>query len=275
METYFAKLAAEHRTRIQLEQSIINSLGCQQDCMKIPTMGITIIIASMEEAAIGLYRDQPVSFCSGDACALDSYRKCLLLQISDQISKRTQPREFEKVTQQKCRTAESAARGILTIDFVNAQKLQRDTELSERTRELIDYVLKNIRKEVVVSYAEDLTKVDPSRKSCKMPLCGDRPCISLITDPEYKCAIGYEGEKTVITLKLVTERGGKPLANISWSVIAPSGDILAEETPAVLRLDESSGVTSFRAIARYKGRTYEQEFEARPGVDSEVEVLAR
>jgi hypothetical protein len=192
----------------------------------------THLIGSMEEAAQRHYREQPVSFCADDACPLDAYRKCLLRQVSDQVSRRTEPREFERVAQQTCNSAQQAARIVLTIDFTNAQKLQRDPELSGKTRDLINDVITDIRHESVISYAEDLTKVQPGRKSCRPQLCGDRPCIRIDSEPEpeYKCAIGslpQDGRpKAVITFKLVKEQGGQTVPNTSWAVLAPSGDVV-------------------------------------------------
>jgi hypothetical protein len=188
-EEFFANQATEMRKFSQLLQSIGHRLACQGDCMKFPTSGTTMLIASMEQAALRRYKDQPVSFCSGDACVLDAYSKCLLLQIPAQITRRTKPRVFEKVAQQECMSTENTARVVLTIDFANAQKLQQSAELGENTRELIEAVIRNIRHEIVVSYAEDLTKVQPGRQSCKTAMCGDTKCISLEQDSEYKCAI--------------------------------------------------------------------------------------
>jgi hypothetical protein len=149
-------------------------------------------VASMEEGAIRLYREQPVSFCSSAACPLDAYRKCLLLQISNEVTRRTEPRDFEKVAQGRCGTTFEAARSTLSIDFVNVQKLQQAPELSGRTRDLIAEAITDIRHEIVISYAEELTKVQPKRKSCRPELCGSTPCLSLDPEPEpeYKCAIG-------------------------------------------------------------------------------------
>jgi hypothetical protein len=197
METEIEKILAGSRAEStnkvpQYVQSIIDGGLCQMNCMKIATSGITILIAGMEEAAVRIYTERPVSFCSDDACPLDAYRRCLLLQISEQVSRRTELREFDKVAQQTCRTAESAARAGLTIDFMNAQKLQLDSELTGKTRDLINDVITDIRHENVITYAEDLTKVQPGRKSCREKLCGDVPCIRVgpEREPEYKCAIG-------------------------------------------------------------------------------------
>jgi hypothetical protein len=173
----------------QYVRAMMIRIMCGSDCMKYPSSAAIMMIYSLEERAIQLYKDQGVSFCSGDECLMDIFRKCMILQISDVLPKRPKPRDFEKVAQANCKDKENAARGVLTIDLGNAQRLQQEVQLSERTRALIDGVFIGIRHAAVVSYAEDLTKVVPGRKSCKTPMCGDRTCISLEDEPEYNCAI--------------------------------------------------------------------------------------
>ncbi len=77
----------------------------------------------------------------------------------------------------------------------------------------------------------------------------------------------------LITLKLVGERGGEAIANTSWSVITPGGDVIKESTGVFPRVVLAEG--EYRAIARNEGRTYERDFKVITGVDGEVEVLAR
>jgi hypothetical protein len=78
----------------------------------------------------------------------------------------------------------------------------------------------------------------------------------------------------LITLKLVSERGGDPIAsNTSWSVITPGGDVIKESTGVFPRIVLAEG--DYRAIARNDGRTYERDFKVVTGVDGDVEVLAR
>ena len=77
----------------------------------------------------------------------------------------------------------------------------------------------------------------------------------------------------LITLKLVSERGGEAIANTSWSVITPGGDVIKESTGVFPRIVLAEG--DYRAIARNEGRTYERDFKVITGVDGEVEVLAR
>jgi hypothetical protein len=149
----------------------------------------------MESTVDRLYSedDKQMPICSGEACVLDAYRTCLYLQLSDVISKRAKPREFENMAQQKCKAQERAARSKLITDFVAVQKQQLDGELSQKTRGLIEEVISDIRHKIVVSYSEDLIKVQPGRKSCKTEMCGDYTCIYLDgtsdAEREYDCAI--------------------------------------------------------------------------------------
>jgi hypothetical protein len=77
----------------------------------------------------------------------------------------------------------------------------------------------------------------------------------------------------IITLKLVGERGGDPIANTNWLVITPGGDVIKESTGVFPRMVLAEG--DYRALARNEGRTYERDFKVVTGVDGEIEVLAR
>jgi hypothetical protein len=77
----------------------------------------------------------------------------------------------------------------------------------------------------------------------------------------------------VITLKLVSDRGGEALANTAWSVITPGGDVIKESIGAFPRVVLSEG--EYRAIAKNEGKVYERPFNVVNGVDAEVEVVAR
>jgi hypothetical protein len=77
----------------------------------------------------------------------------------------------------------------------------------------------------------------------------------------------------VITLKLVSDRGGEALANTAWSVITPGGDVIKESIGAFPKVILSEG--EYRAIAKNEGKVYERAFNVVNGVDGEVEVVAR
>ncbi|WP_420135745.1 hypothetical protein [Rhodopseudomonas sp.] len=77
----------------------------------------------------------------------------------------------------------------------------------------------------------------------------------------------------VITLKLVSEKGGEALANTAWSVLTPGGDVVKESIGAFPRVILSEG--EYRAIAKNEGKMFERGFNVVNGVDGEIEVLAR
>jgi hypothetical protein len=77
----------------------------------------------------------------------------------------------------------------------------------------------------------------------------------------------------LITLKLAGEHGGDAIANTTWSIITPGGDLIKESTGVFPRVVLAEG--DYRAIARNEGRTFERDFKVVTGVDGEVEVLAR
>lgn len=77
----------------------------------------------------------------------------------------------------------------------------------------------------------------------------------------------------VITLKLVSDKGGEALANTAWSVITPAGDVIKEYNGAFPRVILSEG--EYRVIAKNEGKVYERPFNVSNGVDGEVEVVAR
>ena len=76
-----------------------------------------------------------------------------------------------------------------------------------------------------------------------------------------------------ITLKLVVERNGEAIANTAWSVLTPGGDVIKESIGAFPRVVLAEG--EYRAIARNEGKVFEREFKVTPGVDGDIEVLAR
>ena len=76
----------------------------------------------------------------------------------------------------------------------------------------------------------------------------------------------------VITLKLVSEKGGEALANTAWSVITPGGDVIKESIGAFPRVVLSEG--EYRAIAKNEGKVFERPFNVVNGVDGEIEVVA-
>ncbi|MDQ2953730.1 MAG: hypothetical protein M3R18_02170, partial [Pseudomonadota bacterium] len=59
----------------------------------------------------------------------------------------------------------------------------------------------------------------------------------------------------VITLKLISDRGGEALANTAWSVLTPGGDVIKESIGAFPRVILAEG--DYRVIARNEGKVFE------------------
>ena len=76
-----------------------------------------------------------------------------------------------------------------------------------------------------------------------------------------------------IMLKLVSKKGGEALANTDWAVLSPAGDTITESKGAFPRVILAEG--EYKVIARSDNKVYQQDLKVIPGVDGEIEVLAR
>lgn len=77
----------------------------------------------------------------------------------------------------------------------------------------------------------------------------------------------------VITLKLVAQTGGEALANTQWSVLTPGGDVVKEAVGAFPKVVLAEG--EYSVVAKNDDKTFNGKFKVEPGVDREIEVLAR
>ena len=76
-----------------------------------------------------------------------------------------------------------------------------------------------------------------------------------------------------LTIKLVNAPGGGALANSTFTVLTPGGDIVRELAGAFPSLVLAEG--EYVVIARHDARTYQATFTVVSGMDRDVEVLAR
>lgn len=74
-----------------------------------------------------------------------------------------------------------------------------------------------------------------------------------------------------MTLKLVNNPGGEALANTSFSILTPGGDVIRELIGAFPSLVLAEG--EYVAIARHENKTYQATFKVASGQDRDVEVL--
>lgn len=74
------------------------------------------------------------------------------------------------------------------------------------------------------------------------------------------------------TLKLVNVPGGEALANTSFTILTPGGDVIRELIGAFPSLVLAEG--DYVAIARHDGRTFQAEFKVQSALDRDVEIIA-
>jgi hypothetical protein len=75
------------------------------------------------------------------------------------------------------------------------------------------------------------------------------------------------------TFKLVSQAGGEAIANTSWSILTPGGDVIRESIGAFPTMILAEG--NYTVVARHDGRVYTREFDVKSGVDGDVEVIAK
>jgi hypothetical protein len=74
------------------------------------------------------------------------------------------------------------------------------------------------------------------------------------------------------TLKLVGQPGGEALANVSWLILTPAGDQVAESVGAFPTIVLAEG--DYSVVAKHLGQVYTRSFSVEPGYDREWEIVA-
>jgi hypothetical protein len=76
-----------------------------------------------------------------------------------------------------------------------------------------------------------------------------------------------------LTLKLVNKPGAEALANTTFTVLTPGGDVIRELVGAFPSMVLAEG--EYVVIARHDAKTYQSTFEVQSGMDRDVEVVAQ
>jgi hypothetical protein len=76
-----------------------------------------------------------------------------------------------------------------------------------------------------------------------------------------------------LTLKLVNTAGAEALANTSFTILTPGGDLIRELVGAFPSLVLAEG--EYVVIARHDAKTYQSTFEVQSGLDRDVEIIAQ
>jgi hypothetical protein len=75
-----------------------------------------------------------------------------------------------------------------------------------------------------------------------------------------------------LTLKLVNKPGAEALANTTFTVLTPGGDVIRELVGAFPSLVLAEG--EYVVIARHESKVYQSTFQVQTGMDRDVEVVA-
>jgi hypothetical protein len=76
-----------------------------------------------------------------------------------------------------------------------------------------------------------------------------------------------------LTLKLVNKPGAEALANTTFTVLTPGGDVIRELVGAFPSLVLAEG--EYVLIARHESKVYQSTFQVQTGMDHDVEVVAQ
>ncbi|MEF3368106.1 hypothetical protein V3H18_16345, partial [Methylocystis sp. 9N] len=177
------------------------------------------------------------------------------------------------------------AGGLRLIDMLGeaqipAQRLSVSIYVPERGNSEAKLVLANAKADEVIalpegSYHVVSTLLDTGQSAQG----GGANATNSVVTADLKIPAGKLIEATLrhhaatITLKLVKQRGGEALANTSFSVLTPGGDVIRELIGAFPSLVLAEG--EYVAIARNEGKTYQGHFKVQSTKDADVEIVMR
>ena len=117
-----------------------------------------------------------------------------------------------------------------------------------------------------------------SGKSAVLPPPAAIPSNSIV-NADIKVTSGKLIEVTIrhrcatITLKLVNKAAAEALANTTFTVLTPGGDVIRELVGAFPSLVLAEG--EYVVIARHDAKIYQSTFQVQTGIDRDVEVVAQ
>ncbi|HZZ23203.1 MAG TPA: hypothetical protein VFE60_11795 [Roseiarcus sp.] len=117
-----------------------------------------------------------------------------------------------------------------------------------------------------------------SAKSAVLPPPTAIPSNSMV-NADIKVISGKRTDVTIrhrcatLTLKLVNKAGAEALANTTFTVLTPGGDVIRELVGAFPSLVLAEG--EYVVIARHDTKVYQSTFQVQTGMDRDVEVVAQ
>ncbi|MCQ4191173.1 hypothetical protein, partial [Methylocystis suflitae] len=176
------------------------------------------------------------------------------------------------------------AGGLKLIDKLGdaqipAQRLSISIYVPERGNSEAKLILANANADQVICLPEGAYHVVSTLLDTGQGAQGGTNQTNSVVTADLKIPAGKLIEATLrhraatMTLKLVKQPGGEALANTSFSVLTPGGDVIREMIGAFPSLVLAEG--EYVAIARHEGKTYQGTFRVQSTKDSDVEILMR
>jgi hypothetical protein len=174
------------------------------------------------------------------------------------------------------------AGGLKLIDklgdaTIPPQRLAISIYVPERDNSEAKLVLANARAGEVISLPEGPYHIVATLLDTSGASPGENNATNSIVTTDLRVPAGKLIEATLrhraatITLKLVNSPGGEALANTSFSVLTPGGDVIRELIGAFPSLVLAEG--EYVAIARHDGKTYQNSFKVVSTKDADVEIV--
>jgi hypothetical protein len=160
-----------------------------------------------------------------------------------------------------------------------AQRLQIAIYVPERGNSEAKLVLANARGGEVICLPEGVYHIVSTLLDTTQGVQGDNNATNSVVTADLRVPAGKLIEATLrhraatMTLKLVKTPGGEALANTSFSVLTPGGDVIRELIGAFPALVLAEG--EYVAIARNEGKTYQHTFRVQSTQDRDVEIVTR
>ncbi len=159
------------------------------------------------------------------------------------------------------------------------QRLSISIYVPERGNSEAKLVLANAKGEEVICLPEGSYHIVSTLLDTSQGAQGGNNATNSVVTADLKVPAGKLIEATLkhhaatITLKLVKAPGGEALANTSFSILTPGGDVIRELIGAFPSLVLAEG--EYVAIARHEGKTYQNTFRVQSTKDADVEVVLK
>jgi hypothetical protein len=175
------------------------------------------------------------------------------------------------------------AGGLKLIDILGEahippQRLSIAIYVPERGNAEAKLVLSNAKGGEIIALPEGVYHVVSTLLDTTQGAQGENNATNSVVTADLRVPAGKLIEATLrhraatMTLKLVKAPGGEALANTSFSVLTPGGDVIRELIGAFPSLVLAEG--EYVAIARHDGKTFQTTFKVQSTQDRDVEIVA-